>query len=73
MLRSPLAVLFIAGFLTLGQPLGAGSEALASTEQTAAVACAEGGCPTSDPNVDCWTDGVWYYNKCQNACTIEPE
>lgn len=34
--------------------------------------CLDGaGCPTQDPNVDCWTDGKWYYNRCNAACTVE--
>lgn len=38
------------------------------TAKSAAAACTDDGCPTYNPNVDCWTNGQWYYNRCNQAC-----
>ena len=33
--------------------------------------CEDAPCPTSNPNVDCWSGGKWYYNHCESSCVLE--
>lgn len=55
-----LRTVVLAGLLLAGAPMLTGAPANA--------ACTDDGCPNANPNVDCWTNGQWYYNHCNQAC-----
>ena len=61
-----------AAFLTLAltfvspSPQPASAEVLESA--AAELFCGATGCPFTDPDVDCWYDGTWYYNHCYTEC-----
>lgn len=43
----------------------------ASTPAAEAATVSPDCCTTYDANVDCWCDGHWHYNHCEEACTVE--
>lgn len=40
-----------------------------TTQHLDEMGCEEGCCPKYDPNVDCWAQGHWHYNHCNQSCT----